>query len=136
MSTIGLWTELECHVGLWCACFPALQPIIRIVSYKLGFRSKLQSGYGGTPAKRSGAHPNISGKVTTRSNNGYLRSGTGVDFTGSDGDSQKGIVTKGEDEGLELNQIGAIRKKTETIVRVEEARRSSDKSRMESWVDV
>jgi len=29
MTTIGIWTDLEAHVGLWCGCFPAMQPILR-----------------------------------------------------------------------------------------------------------
>ncbi|KAK6950975.1 hypothetical protein Daesc_007503 [Daldinia eschscholtzii] len=32
MHLLGIWTNLEGHIGLWCGCFPALQPILRITS--------------------------------------------------------------------------------------------------------
>ncbi|KAI0885541.1 uncharacterized protein GGS22DRAFT_187826 [Annulohypoxylon maeteangense] len=31
MPFLGIWTNLEGHVGLWCGCFPALQPLLRMV---------------------------------------------------------------------------------------------------------
>ncbi|KAI0601403.1 hypothetical protein F4775DRAFT_589622 [Biscogniauxia sp. FL1348] len=43
MATLGIWTNLEGHIGLWCGCFPALQSLLRSISHRLGFRSSLAS---------------------------------------------------------------------------------------------
>lgn len=133
MATIGVWTDLEGHVGLWVGCFPAMQPILRTISYKLGLRSKLLS-YGATPAKNTNgvATPN---KAVQRSTHGYLRSGNGVDRAGTDtdADSQKAIIAS--DYNVELGQI---RKQTDLEVKVEDRVPGVEKkdSRLESWADV
>ncbi|XXH03842.1 hypothetical protein Hte_010248 [Hypoxylon texense] len=31
MPFLTIWSGLEAHVGLWCCCFPALQPILRTI---------------------------------------------------------------------------------------------------------
>jgi hypothetical protein len=132
MATIGVWTDLEGHVGLWVGCFPAMQPIIRMVSYKLGLRSKLLS-YGATPTKNTNAATSSS-KAAPRSTHGYLRSGNGVDRAGTDtdADSQRAIIAS--DYSVELGQI---RKQTDLEVKVEERGPGGEKgSRLESWANV
>ncbi|KAH8772371.1 hypothetical protein BGZ57DRAFT_895380 [Hyaloscypha finlandica] len=132
MATIGVWTDLEGHVGLWVGCFPAMQPIIRMVSYKLGLRSKLLS-YGATPTKNTNA-VSASNKAVQRPTHGYLRSGNGVDRAGTDtdADSQKAIIAS--DYSVELGQI---RKQTDLEVKVEERVPGGEKgSRLESWANV
>ncbi|KAG4429185.1 hypothetical protein IFR05_015339 [Cadophora sp. M221] len=138
MSTVGVWTDLEAHLGLWCGCFPALQPILRIISFKLGLRTKLLS-YGDTPRKKSGFPSGNMGGTSgvQRSNHGYLRSGNGIDVKGTETDteSQKGIVSKGK--SFELESLGQIHKQTEVQVSVEERPDGQKKvSRHESWIDV
>lgn len=43
---VAAWTEAELHLGFWVACVPAVKPLLRIVSFRLGFRtSPHETGY-------------------------------------------------------------------------------------------
>lgn len=153
MSTIGPWTDLEGHAGLWVASFPALQPLIRMMSYKLGLRSAIDS-YGrsnpGDKNKKSGHTHNISAsnnwKNTTSRKSGYAKNGSGIDL---DDNSERGIVAGTNKSDIELDNMssesGQIHKKVDYNVRVEEAPIANshaqdfdDSQRVQnkSWVDV
>lgn len=147
MGTIGIFTNLEGQIGFWCCCFPALQPILRVISYKLGIRSLLssqkpsnQNYYGGRSAgggpggaPRSGNHGLTNGsrsQAAATTKNGYVKNGSGVDNP-SDSDSVQAIVISGktmEDDrnSMEMNTIdmgrkgGTIHKRTEVSVQSEQ----------------
>jgi hypothetical protein len=133
MVTIAFWTDMEGHVGLWCACFPALQPVVRIVAFKCGMRSKVDS-YNRNYAGKQSAH-GISSKAGAKaresvfhpaSKNGYMRNGSGCDGTAddeSDTNSRRGIVTEARaSKDLEMDEFdgeprnGTIQCKTEVNI--------------------
>ncbi|KAH8895482.1 hypothetical protein GQ53DRAFT_804326 [Thozetella sp. PMI_491] len=141
MATIGIWTNLEGHVGLWCSCFPALQPILRAASYKLGLRSNLLS----EPTKRNyyakGAQSAAHGNATfSRSNHGYVRNGSGVDKDGDldDNSSQRSFVIKAGQDSVEMRNMeaGGIQKTTEVTIERHESKSGSKHQASSSWVDM
>lgn len=134
MATIGVWTDLESHVGFWCGCFPSLQPIIRIVAFKLGLRSALSSYPTKGPKSASKGVTSAAGGM--RSKSGYLRNGSGIDVDGDNSDgnnSQVGIVPSPQE--YELGKYGEIRKETTVTIQVKEQDPKRSK-REESWADV
>jgi len=70
MTTIGIWTDLETHVGIWCGCFPAMQPILRRF---IGSASWSRESSAALRAKRR-----------SHGRRGYQRNGNGIDTATAD----------------------------------------------------
>jgi hypothetical protein len=106
MTTIGLWTDLEGHVGLWCGCFPALQPILRAFLSSVG-ASRLLSSY-----KNNGYGAYANNKPAVSASKGWRRSNaiplssqqkdTQIHAMKDDNSSQKGIIDN-DSEGFEMD---------------------------------
>ncbi|KAI6369164.1 hypothetical protein MCOR25_004517 [Pyricularia grisea] len=151
ISTLGVWTDLEGHIGLWCGCFPAMQPLLRLFSYKLGLRSKLKSyvppeiGHESKNPAGSGALNNTIGSngaaggsgwssgASRCKKTGYIKSGSGAD---ADSNSEQCIV--GPDVELDnIEQAGTndhgIRKTTNVEVSVDECGSPSRFAKIHGW---
>ncbi|KFZ24150.1 hypothetical protein V502_01362 [Pseudogymnoascus sp. VKM F-4520 (FW-2644)] len=72
LPTVAVLTDLEGHVELWVSCFPALQPLMRIMAVKMGLRSKLDSSK--PPYGRTGG---VASSGPNRDRRGYVQSGSG-----------------------------------------------------------
>ncbi|KAK9782718.1 hypothetical protein AB5N19_09298 [Seiridium cardinale] len=112
MARVAPWTDIEGHIGLWTACFPALQPLIRLVSYKLGLRSTLNS----TNKKSRTAGASGAGgtnKWMGSSSHGGARSHGYVSFSDDKDDTRAMVVggSQGKDSttDLELHDLEAAR---------------------------
>ncbi|CAI6014129.1 unnamed protein product [Clonostachys chloroleuca] len=46
IGVMTLWGSIEGHLGLWTACFPALQPLFRLAGTKLGISGRTKTSKG------------------------------------------------------------------------------------------
>jgi hypothetical protein len=143
MARVAPWTDAEGHIGLWTACFPALQPLIRLVSYKLGIRSSLNS------TKKMSRTAGVSGAGGTNKwmgngNHGGARSHGYISFNDDKDDARAMVVggsqSKDSVTDLEMHHLEAakdenrrnaggnvIYKRTEVKVQVMDARDATEK---------
>ncbi|KAH6961747.1 hypothetical protein BKA56DRAFT_499771 [Ilyonectria sp. MPI-CAGE-AT-0026] len=102
-----------------CGCFPALQPLLRLVSYKVGLCSGLDSTSKKT-THGTGTHAQSRSDWTGA--NGYFKQHSDIDRDG-DGASQRVIVSGGDSttEYVELDELNkGIMLRTDVVVKVEE----------------
>ncbi|KAF4342273.1 integral membrane protein [Fusarium beomiforme] len=132
MGRVAIWVTIELHVGLWCGSFPALQPLLRLVSYQVGLRSHLSSTNKTTArGTETGTRPGASK---------YIKQPRVADSDPeSDGASARAIVSGGDStaESVELGLVdnGGIKVITHVTVRVEDQGYSRDRNKMETTWD-
>ncbi|EEU35689.1 uncharacterized protein NECHADRAFT_87934 [Fusarium vanettenii 77-13-4] len=125
MARVSSWTALEVHVGIWCGCFAGLQPLVRLVSYKLKLRSRLDSTK--TPMESHTRHNGPSIMLNDRDLPGFGRSlkTARVSDTETDAASSRDMLNDRSLAGQELelgdmDSTGRILRQTRVDVRVEE----------------
>lgn len=108
MAKLPAWADLEERIGLWVACFPSLQPLLRPAAEKVGLSSKALS-------KDDGAANNSNNWENKA--RGYVKSGPKVHLGGGeqnfvfddDSSTKKIIMVDERDVGMEVSRVQTIK---------------------------
>ncbi|UPL02918.1 hypothetical protein LCI18_013852 [Fusarium solani-melongenae] len=125
MARVSSWTALEVDVGIWCGCFAGLQPLVRLVSYKVKLRSQLDSTK--TPTASQSQHNGPGIMLNDRGLpefDGSLKTAR-VPNTETDAASSRDMLNDRRSSGQEVeladvDSTGRILRQTYVDVRVEE----------------
>lgn len=125
MARVSSWTALEVHVGIWCGCFAGLQPLVRLISYKLKLRSRLDSTK--TPTASHTRHNGPGIMLNDRDLLGFGGSlkTPRVSNTETDAASSRDMLNDRRSSGQEVeladvDTTGRVLRQTHVDVRVEE----------------
>lgn len=133
------FTLVEAHTGLWVACFPTLQPLIRLVAHKVGIGGSKRAGYTSNVKRSiSGFHGDSHIQISAR--NHAKRGSTILQDGPDDCESQIEILMKASRDGggafqlqdLQMSKEVGITKTTHVEV-TSAARTHSDTHEPHSW---